>query len=66
MSYLSNGSTCPECREGKVQRRRRRKWLKLVPGSKYYKCRSCRARFLTVFGWVILLPKKKESLAAED
>jgi ssDNA-binding Zn-finger/Zn-ribbon topoisomerase 1 len=66
MNKLSNGSPCPECGEGKLQRRRRRKWLRWVPASKYYKCRRCRARFLTVWSWVFFLPKKKDLLEAKD
>ena len=53
-------TVCPLCGKGFIERRRRKFWMRLVPGSKYYLCDWCPARYLTVYGQSIrLLPQDK-------
>jgi 2-dehydropantoate 2-reductase len=65
MAGLHQGNRCPRCREGKVARLSRPKWMHWLPASKYYQCEGCRARFLTVYGWTLRLPGSKGRPAAE-
>jgi hypothetical protein len=45
---------------GDIERRRRKFWMRLIPGSKYYLCNWCPARYLTVYNRPIrLIPQDK-------
>ena len=49
---------CPECQKGKIERLRRKYWMRMVPQSKLYRCDACQTRFLTVGRWILLLASK--------
>ena len=58
MPEMSPGVECPLCGQGVLVRRRRKFWMRLIPGSKHYQCDWCPARYLTVYGRSItLLPQ---------
>jgi hypothetical protein len=58
MGKMEQGSLCPRCGDGKVRRIVRRSWMRRFPKSKHFRCKACRAQFLTIFGWAIRLPEK--------
>lgn len=46
---------CPQCRK-RLERIRRKSWMRRIPGSKHYMCRSCSRHYLLVFSrWLIRL-----------
>jgi 2-dehydropantoate 2-reductase len=53
---FKSGVLCPSCHEGKVMRATRQGWMRKLPRSRYYYCRQCRTRFLTVLGWRFRVP----------
>jgi hypothetical protein len=55
MPRSRNRAECPSCGNGILERRRRKFWMRLVPGSKCYVCDWCLARYLTVYGRPIRL-----------
>ena len=59
MKELKTGQFCPWCREEQVVRVHRKGWMTWLPKSKYYHCHACQARFLTISGWAMPLPRKK-------
>jgi hypothetical protein len=66
MAKLHEGGHCPKCDEGKLRRTRRRLWMHWLPASKYYKCDTCRARFLTILSWTIAFSPKKRQASVAD
>jgi hypothetical protein len=46
---------CPICGKGVIERKRRRLWMRVVPGTRHYLCDWCSARYLTVYGHAIRL-----------
>jgi LysM repeat protein len=66
----SHGIFCPNCKEGGVSRSRRKAWMRLIPCSKHFKCNNCDARFISVFGGIIILPltrlKKAQAVLQTD
>lgn len=40
---------CPKCQGVRYQRIYRKWWMHLIPGTKYYRCNSCKFRFMIVF-----------------
>lgn len=59
MPKLGSGDTCPQCKKGKLHRLQRKPWMRNLPKTKYYKCEECNAKFLTIYGWAIKLPKTR-------
>ncbi|MGD8775853.1 MAG: hypothetical protein PVF76_01700 [Syntrophobacterales bacterium] len=49
MAILISGKTCPKCKGMDRQRIRRSFWMRFLPGSKYYICEHCNAKFLSIF-----------------
>jgi hypothetical protein len=45
---LGPGKVCPCCHQGEVASEKPRLWMRLVPGSRHFKCWLCGARFLTI------------------
>lgn len=58
MMKLEHGATCSCCQAGTIKRVRRYDWMRRLPRSKHYQCEACQARFLTIYGWAIRLPKR--------
>jgi transposase-like protein len=58
MAKIRQGSSCPRCREGKVERVRRKDWMRRLPQSKHYRCKACGTQYLTLWGWAVRLPLK--------
>ena len=58
MKKLGSGDICPHCQKGKLHRLQRKPWMRHLPKTKYYKCEECHAKFLTIYGWAVKLPKK--------
>jgi hypothetical protein len=56
MADLRSGDICPRCREGKLTRVPRRKWMRVISGSKHYVCQGCAGHLLAAWGRVIKLP----------
>jgi 2-dehydropantoate 2-reductase len=56
LAEFKSGATCPSCQAGKIMRATRQGWMRKLPQSRYYYCRKCRARFLTVYCWKFRLP----------
>ena len=66
-----HGGICPRCKQGELSRRRHRKfWMRLIPGSKHVECGNCAARFLSIFGGIMILPlirlKEAQSVSQND
>jgi hypothetical protein len=55
---------CPKC-DKTLTRNRRQSWMRHIPGSKYYICRSCSKAYLLIFDrWLLkwkLYPQKIHS-----
>ena len=53
---------CPNC-DKTLHRTRRKPWMRRIPGSKYYVCRSCSKAYLLIFDrWLLRwkrYPQKK-------
>ena len=44
---------CPNCDKA-LTRTRRQSWMRRLPGSKYYVCRSCSKAYLLIFArWLL-------------
>jgi|WetSurMetagenome_2_1015567.scaffolds.fasta_scaffold143729_1 hypothetical protein len=52
----SQGATCPSCKQAKVYRHPRKTWMRCIPNSNYFECHNCYARFLSIFGGIMILP----------
>ena len=51
---------CPQCEKTELVRVRRKRWMRLFPGSEHYRCLECEARFFWVWRLEIELPKGKD------
>lgn len=40
---------CPECGATEYERIYRKWWMRLIPGTKHYRCYRCRSKFLIIF-----------------
>jgi len=40
---------CPKCQDVWYQRIYRKWWMRLMPGTKYYRCNRCRSKFVIIF-----------------
>jgi hypothetical protein len=58
---LHHGCCCPICENESVRRKKRSSWMWLIPGSKNYYCKICKARFMQVFGRITWLFKPKDN-----
>jgi len=47
---LHHDSTCPFCENQAIRRKKREIWMYLIPASRNYYCKNCKARFLQVAG----------------
>ncbi|MBC8391780.1 MAG: response regulator [Deltaproteobacteria bacterium] len=45
---------CPFCDYGVGYRIRRKKWMYLIPSTRYYRCNRCRSKFLKIVDWKYL------------
>lgn len=54
MSRIVFGNSCPVCGTVSLERIQRKDWMKMVPLSKYYRCKQCRARALGIGGFVTI------------
>jgi ssDNA-binding Zn-finger/Zn-ribbon topoisomerase 1 len=60
MPERKHGIECPVCGKGGLKRRRRKFWMRLIPGSKHYLCNWCPARYLVIFDRAIrMFPQDK-------
>ena len=50
---------CPQCEKTGLVRVRRKRWMRLFPGSEHHRCLECKARFLWAWRLWIELPKGK-------
>lgn len=41
--------TCPKCQDVWNERIYRKWWMRLIPGTKYYRCNRCRSKFMIIF-----------------
>lgn len=57
LAKLFRDDICPQCGIGTLRRTPRGNWMRWLPVSKQLQCRSCQARYLTLIGWAIRLPK---------
>ena len=39
---------CPKCTDVKHERINRKWWMRLIPGTKYYRCDRCRSKFVII------------------
>jgi len=39
---------CPKCTDFKHERISRKWWMRLIPGTKYYRCDKCRSKFVII------------------
>jgi hypothetical protein len=64
------GATCPRCKRGRLCRRQRKSWMRLIPYSKQFECDNCDARLLSIFGGIMKLPlthlKEAQSVSQTD
>lgn len=51
---------CPFCKN-RMQRIRRKRWMRLIPKAKAYRCSQCRRQYFAVFFWLIPLKRKHRS-----
>jgi hypothetical protein len=40
---------CPRCRSHRLRRVERKKWMRYLPHSKFYKCQKCRTGLLMLY-----------------
>ncbi len=66
MARIKKDDPCPQCREGRLYRVHRKGWMRWIPNSKHYKCRECKARYLTIFGWILRHKAKKNPEPEEE
>ena len=57
---FTDRGVCPECEKRELVRVRRKRWMRLFPGSEHYRCLECEARFLWFWRLRIDLPKGKD------
>ncbi len=50
---------CAVCKRHTVRRIHRRKWMKLIPGSKYLQCHECHTLEFVIFNIFSVVFKKK-------
>jgi hypothetical protein len=50
---------CPQCEKTKLVRVRRKRWMRMFPGSEHHRCLECEANFLVVGHFKIKLKKGK-------
>lgn len=55
-----DSDVCPQCKKTELVRVRRKRWMRLFPGSEHYLCLKCEARFFWVWRLEIELPKGKD------
>jgi len=48
---------CPYCEKEEAVRVKRQSWMRLLPGSKLYRCDFCYTKFLNVNGCVLKVPR---------
>ena len=48
MGILIKGKACPKCKDGNRFRVRRSTWMRMIPGTKFYKCVDCDSKYLSV------------------
>jgi hypothetical protein len=65
-----HGAICPRCKQGRLSRRQRKSWMRLIPYSKHFECDNCDARLLSIFGGIMKLPltrlKEAQSVSQTD
>jgi hypothetical protein len=66
MARIEEGDHCPQCREGRLSRVRRRGWMRWIPKSRHYKCKNCQAGYLTIWVWTLRLKAKKKPEPEEE
>ena len=49
---------CPECKSRNYKRVRRKRWMRSLPGTKYYCCRKCDYYFLVFYDFFALRMSK--------
>jgi len=59
-SDFTDREVCPQCEKTELVRVRRKRWMRLFPGSEHYRCLECEARFFWVWRLEIELPKEKD------
>ena len=40
---------CPQCQDLKHERIQRKWWMRLIPGTKRYRCNKCNTKFMIIF-----------------
>ena len=40
---------CPQCQDVRHERIHRKWWMRLMPGTKHYRCDRCRSKFMIIF-----------------
>ena len=48
MGILIKGKACPKCKDGHRFRVKRSTWMRIIPGTKCYKCVDCDSKYLSV------------------
>ncbi len=50
-NYFSEVAVCPYCESGMGIRINRKSWMRLIPGSKLFKCAGCARQYFKIFDW---------------